>query len=354
MDSLHIVILAGGHGSRFWPVSRQKYPKQFLSISENGESLIHRTAERSLPLCGTERLWVVTNVLHRELVHVHVPQAQVLCEPIGRNTAASVGFAAIHILKSCEDAVMIVLPADHAVRDEALLRNLWKQAAELANKRGSLVTFGIEPTFPHTGYGYIRAGNELAERCYQVSQFCEKPDYDRALAYLRDGHYFWNSGMFAWRADVYLEALKKHMPDLYDGLAQISAAIGSDQEEVVTGQVFDGLQSQSVDFGVLEKADNCDLIVTPDFGWNDVGSWDAWAQHFPADRDDNVLHGDTLLIDSKGCVVTADKRLIALVGVQDLIVIDSGDALLICQRERAQEVKEIVDQLKQKGRKELL
>ncbi len=354
MAALKVVILAGGQGARFWPISRIKRPKQFLSISESGESLIQATARRVLPLSGKENLMVVTNVLHEALIAEHVPYAQIVSEPIGRNTAASIGLAAIRIRRESPKTVMVVLPADHSVTNEDILRETLKEAAELAASKDILATIGIKPTFAHTGYGYIKRGKKIGARSYEVGRFYEKPNLERATKYIEAGDYFWNSGMFVWRAEVILAAIKDEMPNLFDALQQIEQALGSALEKETIQRVFNGLESTSIDFGVLEHAKNCAVVGAEAFGWSDVGSWDAWAEHFDKDADGNLRYGDALVIDSKGCVVHSKNRLIAVLGAEDLVVIDAGDAMLVCPRSRLQDVRKIVDELKREGRNEFI
>jgi len=347
------VILAGGQGSRFWPISRHKRPKQFFSISDSGESLIKATAARLEPLVGAENIVVVTNIVHRPLVEEHVPEARILCEPFGRNTAASIGLAALFLRRENPHTVMITLPADHAVSDASVLCKTLDRAATLAKDGDKLVTIGIEPTSPNTGYGYIRCGKELGDRAFMVSRFYEKPSFDRAQQYVASGEYLWNSGMFAWRVDAILKAIADHMPALMDALTKIDATIGTKKEQPTIGEVFEKLESISIDFGVLEHAKNCAVVRAEPFGWSDVGSWDQWAQHFKPDQDGNLTRGDAIVVDSKGCVVHSEHRLIAVVGAENLIVIDSGDAVLVCPRENVQEVRRIVDELKRRGRTDL-
>jgi len=348
------VILAGGQGTRFWPISRISKPKQFLTLSQGGESLIQATARRVAELTDKQGLFVVTAASYAELAKQHVPAATVLAEPEARNTAASIGLAALHLKRSDPKAVMIVLPADHNVHDEKGLQGALSEAAKIASQRPVLVTIGIKPTFPHTGYGYMRKGSSLSGHAYQVTRFYEKPNLERARMYVESGEYFWNSGMFIWGVDTILAALAEHMPDLHRGLMEIDAKIGSKSEQETINKVFAGLESVSIDFGVLEHAKNCSLVIAPDFGWSDVGSWDAWADHFSPDKHGNVALGDTLLFDSTGCVVHSEKRLVALLGARDMVVIDSGDALLVCPRRRVQDVKQIVDALRKKGRTDLI
>lgn len=353
-EKIFAVVLAGGQGTRFWPVSRMKRPKQFLSISDDGESLIQATARRIRPIVGDDSIYIVTNSLHVPLVREHVPDATVIAEPVGRNTAASIGLAAMFIDAACPDAVCVILPADHAITDSTRLCQALVQAAEVARAHDMLVTIGVRPTYPHTGYGYIKRGAALSGAAFRVDRFFEKPSLERAEQYLEAGNYYWNSGMFVWRTTTILAAIKNFIPDLYSGLEEIRGAIGTADEAKVLEEVFPRLEAVSIDFGVLEHARNCAVIDAEPFGWNDVGSWDAWAEHFERDHDANLLRGDVIALESKNCVVHSEHKFTAILGVENLVVIDSGDALLICPSSEVQEVRKIVDVLRQKGRNELL
>lgn len=351
--SVRSVILAGGQGARFWPISRRTRPKQFLSINASGESLIQATARRIEPLAGKQNLLVVTGDQLIDLVREHVPNARIIGEPIARNTAASIGLAAAVVAKEDPKAVVACFPADHAVTDEPKLLAVLREAVTLAQAHDVLVTIGIRPSFPHTGYGYMKRGAAISGNGYAVSRFYEKPNLERAKRYFESGEFFWNSGMFVWRAEVILAAIKEFMPQLHAGLMRIQDALGTPKESEVMREVFNDLESISIDFGVLEHARNCALLAAEPFGWNDVGSWDAWAENFEKDQMNNLLHGDVIVIDSKDCVVHSQKRLTAVIGAQDLVIIDSGDAVLVCPRSHVQDVRKIVDELKRRGRDNL-
>lgn len=354
LEKTKMTILAGGQGSRFWPVSRMQRPKQFLSVSSDGESLIQSTSRRVVPLVSEENIWIVTNVVHEPMIKEHVPYAKIISEPIGRNTAAAIGLAALHAAYEDPETVLLCLPADHAVSDEEKLRQTLTDVVTLAKEKDLLVTVGIPPTRPDTGYGYIQRGDEIGKNAYRVNRFFEKPSLSRAEKYIEQGGFYWNSGMFGWRASVVLAAIEEFLPALYALLEELRPYIGTDQEEQQTAEVYEKMESISIDFGIMEHARNTAMVEARPYGWNDVGSWDAWAEHFDTDGDGNLLHGDTLAIDSKNCVVSSKDKLIALVGARDLIVIDSGDALLVCPRESVQDVRKVVKVLKEKGRKDLV
>lgn len=350
-----VVIMAGGQGTRFWPISRKANPKQFLSVNKSGESLIQATARRVQPLLQGAPVKVITNSQHAELVKQHVSNCELIIEPAARNTAAAIGLAAIKIRQHRkDDPVLIILPADHAVTDEVALCKTLEQAARTAAATDCLVTIGLKPLSPHTGYGYIRRGNSSGPEAFKVVRFYEKPNLDRAMKYLESGDYFWNSGMFAWRASSILEAIAVYMPTLAKGLTAVEKALGSDREQQVVTEVFADLESISIDFGVLEHATNCQVVIAGDIGWSDVGSWDAWSEHFQKDSNGNMVRGEALLIDSKNCVVYSKQSQIAVLGASDLIVIDAGDAILVCPREHVQDVKKIVVELQKQGRTDLI
>jgi mannose-1-phosphate guanylyltransferase len=353
-----VVILAGGQGSRFWPLSRSAKPKQFLSINENGESLIQSTVRRIEPLVGSEDIRVIAHSGLHQLIQEHVPSVKIIREPSARNTAACIGLAAVHaVVESPQvDPVMVVLPADHAVKDETRLREALAEAVRNAAEQEVLVTIGIPPTTPHTGYGYIKRGALLSGRAFRVERFFEKPSLERAEKYLEEGGFSWNSGMFVWRAGVILSAFKEYLPEMHAGLMKIKALLegGVPDDDPRVGEIFSSLESTSIDFGVLEHARTCVVIEAQEFGWNDVGSWDQWAENFSTDADGNLIRGDAVVIDSTGCVVRSEGRLVAAVGLKDVVVIDAGDALLVVARDSVQEVRKVVEELKRRGRKDLM
>jgi mannose-1-phosphate guanylyltransferase len=249
---------------------------------------------------------------------------------------------------------MVMLPADHAVMAEDRLIAVLREAVELAAAEPVLVTIGIQPTAPNTAYGYIKRGVSLRGNAYMVHRFFEKPNQERANSYYESGQFVWNSGMFVARVDTIMNAFEEHMPPLYNALERIASVIGTPQEAAVVEEEFQALESVSIDFGVLEHARNCAVVCADQFGWNDVGAWDAWADHFAHDKRGNLCLGDVLAIDSQNCVIRSEHKLTAVVGASDLVVIDSGDALLVCPKGRVQDVKLIVEELKKRGRTDLL
>ncbi len=355
---LHAVIMAGGRGTRFWPLSREQRPKQLLPIT-GSEPLLRITVDRILPLIPPEKILVVTGVSHLEEVKTllpDLPPENILAEPVGRNTAPCVGLAAHFIHHRDPEGIMAVLPADHTIAKTAPFRSLIKTASNLAKSRKTLVTLGITPTHPETGYGYLEAGPVVTEsnglKVYPVSRFHEKPDLDKAQEYYLSQKYYWNSGMFIWRADTILSYLRELLPDLARDLEKLSQAIDRPDFISVMEEMYPELESVSIDYGVMEKASDV-LVLPADIGWSDVGSWTSAARFWPA-VDGNISTGDCLFIDSSGCVIYNPDRHVTLIGVDDLVVIDTADALLICPKDRDQDIKEAVEALKSKGRKDLL
>lgn len=364
---MHVVIMAGGRGERFWPYGRRQVPKQFLKLFGEA-SLLQRTAQRVLPLVGWEQLYVVTTREYQAAVQEqlpHLPAANILVEPMGKNTAPCLALALAVLLHQRQvpgHEVMAVLPADHWIGDEEGFRRLLQAATEAALHTGSLVTLGITPTRPETGYGYIQVGQPLAEEgafkevaavkkdgqvsqgvaVHRVRRFVEKPSRDKALRMLAEGGYLWNSGMFIWRLDALEKAFRNYQPELY---RQLPALAGPQIEAI-----YQSLPAVSIDVGVMEKADDV-LVLPASVGWSDVGHWDALGELMEPDEAGNAVRGRQLGVDSSGCVVvnTDEKHLVATVGVDDLVIVHTHDATLVCSRQRVQDVREVVARLRQQG-----
>ena len=353
------IILAGGQGSRFWPLSREKHPKQFLSISPSGETLIQATARRAEKAFPYHNPTVVTNQLHQYLVETNLPNASIIIEPIARNTAAAIGLAAVSVMLEEPEGVMLVLPSDHHIKDLSRLFKAWGTAASLAFHENKLVTVGISPESPHTGYGYIKRGLPIPGYAdsFELERFYEKPNLERATQYCNSGDYSWNAGMFVWKASTILQEIKQFMPKLHQALLNIEVELRTTKDpHQILGRIskeFTPLESISIDFGVLEHSKNCAVVRANDIGWSDVGSWDVWAEHFPKDTALNTVQGDGLILDSSGCMIKVDK-FFAVLGVKDLIVVDTPDGLLICNKNNSQDVKKVVEFLKRAGKNELV
>ncbi len=343
------LIMAGGRGERFWPRSRKALPKQFLSLTGDGKTMIQLTVERISPLVAMEDVFVVTNRDYRALVHEQLPalpEENILCESVGRNTAPCIGLGAEYMAAKYGDAVMVALPSDHLIQYTAMFQQTLRDACAVAEEGENLVTIGITPDAPETGYGYIKfraAGTR--GRAFAVERFVEKPDLATAKTYLASEEYLWNSGMFVWKLSSILGALRRHMPETYAGLERIRADLGTEREAETLEKEFAAFPSVSVDYGVMEKAG--DIWVLPGaFGWDDVGSWLALERFNVANEFGNVVSGDFITVDTRNCILQGDKRLIATVGVKDLIVVDTGDALLIAEKDSAGGIKKVLETLK--------
>ncbi|MGI6525059.1 MAG: mannose-1-phosphate guanylyltransferase [Bdellovibrionota bacterium] len=356
---LDVVIMAGGQSTRFWPVARRAAPKHFLAMDAKLQSFVVATVNRAKKLTDKSNILIVGHAVQTDLMRQHVPDIKFLGEPKSCNTAAALGLSALHIRRKNRDAVMVALPADHAVLDEERFRKTIIDGVRMALSYDVLVTIGIIPTFPHTDYGYIRRGDRIGDECctrgaYMVSRFFEKPSLQRARLYFGSDEFYWNSGMFIWRPDVLLDAIKEYMPDLYSGLMKIDQALDTPQEAQILEEVYATLPVTSIDFGVMEHAKNCVVVDAEPFGWDDVGAWDAWAEHFESDEDGNTALGDVMFMDSSGCIVHSEKSFVAVNGVDDLVVINTSDALLVCQREKLSDIKKIASELRRRGKTELL
>lgn len=354
------VIMAGGKGERFWPKSRQSLPKQFLSLTNDGKTMIQLTAERHRAIIDYEDMFVVTNKDYVDLVKQQLPQIpeeNILAEPMARNTAPCVGYAATVIGKKYDDAVMLVLASDHLIKNETLYLDSMIQAVELAKEEKKLVTIGITPTYPETGYGYIHFGRDEADEnhrgIYIVKKFVEKPDLERANKYLDSGEYLWNSGMFVWKVSSIMACIKKFMPDTYKGLEKIGEAVGSDDYEKVLTENYTSFASESIDYGIMEKAS--DIYTIPgNFGWDDVGSWLALARINKINEDGNYIYGDVVTIDTSNSIISGGSKFIATIGINDVVVVDTDDALLICDKDETGKVKKVLETLKICNRTELM
>lgn len=341
-NPLFAVILAGGSGTRFWPLSRSQYPKQVLRLL-GSDSMLQATIARLLPRIPLARLAVVTNASQEEVIRLELYQKgweeiHLWLEPVGRNTAAAVGLAAVRLLAQEGDPVMAVFPADHYIRDlDRLLQALDIGAAWA--EQGYLVTFGLLPSRPETGYGYIKAAEPLDSTglAYKCAKFMEKPDLATAAGFLAEGNYYWNSGIFMFRRDIILAALARHLPELSQGLKSLKP----DYHPEALAEIYPGLPSISLDHGILERADNV-VVVPVDMGWSDLGTWGAFLELFPPDESGNVVQGRILDRGSRDCLLYAQDRLVGTIGLNNLIVVDTPDATLICHREQVQEVKDLV------------
>jgi len=350
-QEVYAAILAGGIGSRFWPLSRETTPKQLLKVVGD-ESLLKSTIRRLSPLIPAERVSIVTNARQAEIIRLHLSYGGdgkalspgYIVEPVGRNTAAAIALAAFEVWRKDPEGVMAVLPADHIIKDGKSFRAALKAAIAVASE-GHLVTFGIVPTSPETGYGYIKAGKKTVSRINghtvkRVDRFVEKPDIKRARKYVADGSYFWNSGIFLWKAGRILEEIKAYLPDVYNALSSASSP-----SEVA--EAYGAFKDVSIDHGILEKAK--DVVVIPaDFPWSDMGTWSSFSEILDPDSDGNIIKGRVVDIGSENSIIFGCDRAVATIGLKDFILVDTPDATLVCPKDRAQEVKDVVNILKAK------
>ena len=359
------VLLAGGRGTRFWPRSRMRRPKQFLNIG-SGETMLRESIARLGPLLPRHNLWAVTNAEQARAVRREmrgIPAAHILAEPVGRNTAAAIGLAAIHLAHAHGDALMAVLPSDSHIGDVTRYQKLVGAALDLARVPGNLVIFGIPPTRPETGYGYIERGALFARlrgaRAFAVKRFTEKPALPFAKRYVASKRYLWNGGMFFWRVSTFLDALKKFLPATYDLLDGLRDSIGTRRYATRLRRVYGEIESISVDYAVMEPATRTKgamrvAVIPADVRWNDIGSWAAVYELLAGKPGTNVSKGPFNAIDSSGNYFWSPKKFVAAIGVRDLVVVETDDALLLCPRQRSQDVGKIVKWLEDNGHKELL
>ncbi|MDP9147867.1 MAG: sugar phosphate nucleotidyltransferase [Acidobacteriota bacterium] len=362
----HAVILAGGRGTRFWPRSRTRTPKQLLNIIGD-DSMLQQTVARLAPLVPVERIWTVTNSEQSAALSKHLPtkaRRNILTEPAGRNTAAAIALAAIHIRHATNgDALMGVLPADLFIAQAEKYRKIARLALKVAREPGRMVVLGIPPTRPETGFGYIqRASTPISKSpfpVYPVHAFTEKPPLDLAKTYIATGNYQWNAGMFFWRVSTFLEYLKKYLPDTSAALESLADSIGTRHYAKKLGTVYKQLQSIAVDYAILEPATREKgtarvFVIPAEIGWSDIGSWTAVYEQIAKNSDQNALLGSVYAHDAEGNFIWSPQKFVGIVGVRDLVVVDTPDALLICPRSRSQEVGTIVKWLEQHRRHDLL
>ena len=348
--------MAGGGGTRFWPLSRKRVPKQLLNL-DGKEVMLNETIDRLSGIVEKEDVFIVTNEEQVELTRLitsdRVLENHILAEPSARNTAACIGYGAVEILKKYGDGIMCILASDHYIKEEETFKNVLKKAIETVEETDGLVTIGIKPTFPSTGYGYIKNEAIEGKEYKTVLEFVEKPDIDRANSYIEAGNYVWNSGMFIWKASVILKNFERFIPRVYRELEKIGEAMGTDKEYDVINEVYPNIRSISIDYGIMEQSEDV-LVVPGEFGWSDVGSWDMLGVLHEADEDGNIIVGDKITINSSDIVGYSSGRLIAAVDVSHLVIVETDDVVLVCDKSKAQNVKLVVEELKKQGRNELL
>ncbi|HMS66417.1 MAG TPA: mannose-1-phosphate guanylyltransferase [Ignavibacteria bacterium] len=360
----YAVIMAGGVGTRFWPKGTTKLPKQFLKIADEHNSLIQQAYKRLEGVFHDSKIFVVTNVNYKSEVKKQlpkIPDGNIICEPIGRNTAPCIGLACLFINQFDSKANVLVVAADHLINDNDEFHRVIKCGLKFVSDNGGIVTLGIHPTKPETGYGYIqydaekvvdieieKNGGNIYEKVYKVKTFAEKPNSEVAKAFLESGDFLWNSGMFIFRTDTMTEEIKNFMPELHISLEKLREHLLSNDFAKILEEEYSKLKSISIDYGVMEKAKDV-FIIRSHFGWNDVGAWDEVYNIKEKDSHGNVNQGRTVTINTKNCLIINDQKIVATIGVEDLLIINTENGLLICKRDEAQSVKEVVDYLRRKG-----
>jgi len=350
---MYSVIMAGGVGKRFWPRSRKDNPKQLLNIVDDS-SMLRLTVDRLSKISDFEKIFIVTN--HEQALAIRevipeLPEDNMLLEPFGKNTAPAIALAAVHILEMDPDAIMGVFPADHLIMKEDIFFSDVEKAQQAVKEKNCLVTFGIEPTRPATGYGYIQYDVKkmlVEDKVYKVKTFAEKPNLNTARRFLQSGDFLWNSGMFVWKAKTILRQMKAFMPELYDSALTIQDALDKEDYAGIVEREWKTLRSESIDYGIMEKAGNV-YVVRGEFFWSDLGSWASVYDLAEKDEDENVIDGEALLLNSSGNYVYSPDRFVASIGLNDMIIINTGDVTLVVERNKAEDVKTLVDTLRKNG-----
>lgn len=352
------VIMSGGRGTRFWPLSRTRKPKQLVPLID-GRSLLELTVERIRPVFDADAIWVVTQQAQLEETQAAVgpDRVKALCEPVGKNTAPCIAYVACRARAEFGDATLAVFPADHLIEDVEGFRRTVTEGLDFVERTGSILTIGVKPDRPATGFGYIKRG-EVVETAAgldfcKVSGFTEKPGLETARAYIEDGSYLWNAGIFLFRASDMLAEMEKYLPGIASSFCEYESAVGTPSEDRKKSDAYSSAREISIDFGVMEKTDRA-CVVPADIGWDDLGNWDSFSRYLPADADGNAVKGDLVTLDAANCIVYSDRQVVAALGVEDLIVIATDDAILITKRERGEEVKKLVDLLAARGLQNLL
>jgi len=353
----YVAIMAGGIGSRFWPLSRVNHPKQFLDILGTGKTLIQQTFDRFVKLVPVENIYVITandylGITSEQLPKL--PKENILGEPFRKNTAPCIAYISFKLQQLNPEASLIVAPADHLILDESKFLEVCEDALDFVNHFNALITIGITPTYPNTGYGYIQhEGVEATPAVYKVKTFTEKPNKDLAKAFIASGDFLWNSGIFVWKLKHGIDAFYKHLPEMYELFATEESKLNTEEEKQMLEEIYPQCASISIDFGVMEKADNV-FVIPASFGWSDLGTWNSAWENMEKDYYENAVAGNNVIVfDASKCVVhVPDKKLVVLQGLEDYIVADTKDVLLICHKDKEQEIKNYVAEVKRnKGEK---
>ena len=362
----YAVIMAGGVGTRFWPKGTTKLPKQFLKIVNDQNSMIQETFKRLDGLVHATKIFVVTNVMYKNDIKKQLPQIpeeNIICEPFGRNTAPCIGLACLFLKQFDEKANVIVLPSDHIIGNVAEFQKVLKTGLNFVNENGGIVTLGINPAKPETGYGYIQydlekmvpvtIDDDVHGKVFKVKTFAEKPNLDLAKAFIESGDFLWNSGMFIFRVDTMMNEIQNSIPDVHESLVKLEGSLLDNDFDKKLEFEYSKMKGISIDYGVMEKSHEV-YTIKSDFGWSDVGSWDEIYNIKEKDVNGNVKMGTTVTLDTKNCLIVNDQKIAAVVGVEDLLIIDTDNGLLICKRGESQKVKDVVDYLRRKGMNDYL
>ncbi len=359
MDNIFCLIMAGGAGTRFWPGSKETKPKQYLNIFGE-DSLLQSTIKRFSTFTSAERIYIVSgkdqaNVLEEQTPML--PKKNLIYEPVGKNTLPCIGLAAMVAEKENPEGIMVVSPSDHLIENVELFKNSVLTAVKIASEREGIVTLGISPSYPATGYGYVKTAEEITGeneiRQFKVERFVEKPDLKTASSYLDQGGFYWNSGLFIFKISVFLKAVEEFAPELYVDLRTIQADLANPTFDQTLDTIYRAIKGISVDYGIMEHAKNI-FLVEGNFVWNDLGSWESVYQVSQKDNNGNVISGEGVFVDSKNSYIKTDNGLIAVVGLDDVIVVQDGNTTLVCKRDKAEDVKKIVEQLRAENKNQFL
>ncbi|MBN1226062.1 MAG: mannose-1-phosphate guanylyltransferase [Deltaproteobacteria bacterium] len=355
-DTVYALIMAGGSGTRFWPRSRENRPKQLLDITGD-EILLKKTVDLIKEIISFSRIYIITTEAQADAIRKvtpEIPYENILIEPFGKNTAPAIGLSSLYIEGSDPNSVVVILPADHYIKDSDSFYRTISAGVSKASEGSFILTIGIQPKGPETGYGYIETDKMLNNNTiFSVRSFHEKPDLTTARSFIKSGNFFWNSGIFMAKTSTIIQEIKTHMSHNYACLMKIRSSLGSKNEADTIKSCYQDMESISIDYGVMEKSKNV-LMARGTFDWNDVGSWPSAAQYWPTDNKDNAFIGEIIHLDSTNCIVYSPKKPVALLGVEDLIVIEEDDVLMVCKKERSQDVKKLVGLLKQQCRDQIL
>lgn len=342
------LILAGGRGERFWPKSRKRLPKQFLTLVDSEKTMLQLAVERVLPVIDIKDIYIVTDRLYKAIVMEQIqalPEENIICEPLGKNTAPCICLAAMYISKKYDNSVMFVFPSDHLIRDNTRFLSALNKAYDVVCDKDAIATIGIMPSHPETGYGYIKTESETGTQdVYIVEKFDEKPNMEKAVEYVSSAGYLWNSGMFVWKTKTILEKLQQYLPEVYKEISSVFSIEDKEKQMDILEQVYGGLPSISIDYAILEKTDNI-YVIQGSFVWDDVGSWLALERIKKENAEGNVLDGDVVSIKTSNCIIQGMDKLIAAVGLKNVVIVESQDAILVCDKQHTADVKRVIERL---------